>query len=60
MAGIFPTTAMMAHSCIPNVSHIVDEQYRVTIMAAVSIPKGHVLYVSYTHTLQGNNLNRFF
>jgi len=51
---------MMAHSCIPNVSHIVDEQYRVTIMAAVSIPKGHVLYVSYTHTLQGNNLNRFF
>ena len=49
-------TAVMAHCCIPNVSHTIDEQDRVTVRAALSIQKGENLYVSYTHTLQGLTL----
>jgi len=53
VAGIFPATAMMAHNCIPNMSHVIDEQDRVTVRAAVPIQKGENLFVSYTLTLRG-------
>jgi hypothetical protein len=50
--GIFPETAMMAHECIPNTKHFVDENLEMRVIAAMDIEKGEKILTSYTHPLK--------
>ncbi|GAB0098859.1 SET domain-containing protein [Sergentomyia squamirostris] len=52
---IFPTLAILAHSCVPNLTHTIylDGDFRMICRAAVDIPKGDMLYTTYTYTQNG-------
>lgn len=50
--GIYPTTAMMAHRCIANTKHFVDEDLKMKVIATVPIKKGEMIFTSYTHPLK--------
>lgn len=52
---IFPKLAIFAHSCVPNLTHSIslDGSFQMVCRAAVDIPKGEMLYTTYTYTLTG-------
>uniref|UniRef100_A0A1B0CV13 Putative histone tail methylase n=1 Tax=Lutzomyia longipalpis TaxID=7200 RepID=A0A1B0CV13_LUTLO len=52
---VFPKLAIFAHSCVPNLTHSIslDGTFRMDCRAAVDIPKGGMLYTTYTFTLTG-------
>lgn len=50
--GIYFDTAMMAHECIPNTKHFVDENLEMRVIATTEIKKGEKIITSYTHPLR--------
>ncbi|XP_063848062.1 SET domain-containing protein SmydA-8-like isoform X2 [Scylla paramamosain] len=56
--GLFPTFAMMEHSCTPNTRHSFTEERRVVLRAAVDIRRGEHLSTMYTHILWGTAARR--
>lgn len=50
--GIYPLTAMMAHECIPNTKHFVDNNLEMKVIACTPIKKGEMILTSYTHPLK--------
>ncbi|XP_054267865.1 histone-lysine N-methyltransferase set-18-like isoform X1 [Macrosteles quadrilineatus] len=48
--AILPTASIMCHSCVPNTKHTFRNT-RVTVRAAVNIPKGQDVTLMYTHML---------
>jgi len=48
----------MAHNCIANVGHIIDDQFRMIARASVPVKRGESLFLSYTHTAQGTKERR--
>ncbi|XP_034951071.1 SET domain-containing protein SmydA-8 [Chelonus insularis] len=50
--ALYPTVALMSHSCVSNTSHsIFPADYKVVLRTTVRVPKGQELYGSYTHSL---------
>ncbi|CAD6216292.1 GSCOCG00004443001-RA-CDS [Cotesia congregata] len=50
--ALYPTVAIMSHSCISNTSHSVcSNDFKVILRTTVKVPKGKELYGSYTHSL---------
>lgn len=52
ICGIFPTAALMAHSCICNTHLAIDDLYNMTVRASVAIPKGAAILFNYTNSMQ--------
>lgn len=50
--GIYPTTAMMAHECIPNTKHFIDTNFEMKVIACTDIKKGEMILTTYSHALQ--------
>lgn len=51
--GLYPTFAMLEHSCTPNTKHTFNKQRQVVLKAAVDIKRGEHLSTMYTHILWG-------
>lgn len=57
--GLYPTVAMMNHSCVSNTSHSISpNDYRIRLRTTLKIPAGGELYASYTHSLLPTMLRR--
>ncbi|KAM0735042.1 SET domain-containing protein SmydA-8, isoform B [Formica fusca] len=57
--GLYPTVAMMNHSCVSNTSHSISPiDYRIRLRTTLKIPTGGELYASYTHSLLPTMLRR--
>lgn len=57
--GIYPTVAMMNHSCVSNTSHTISPvDYRIRLRTTLKVPAGGELYASYTHSLLPTMLRR--
>ncbi|XP_011162713.2 SET domain-containing protein SmydA-8 [Solenopsis invicta] len=57
--GLYPTVAMMNHSCVSNTSHSISPiDYRIRLRTTLKIPAGGELYASYTHSLLPTMLRR--
>ncbi|XP_046688196.1 SET domain-containing protein SmydA-8-like [Homalodisca vitripennis] len=50
LLALLPTAFIMCHSCIPNTKHTFKNT-RITVRAAVDIPKGQDITTMYTHML---------
>ncbi|XP_070506795.1 SET domain-containing protein SmydA-8-like [Chironomus tepperi] len=50
--GIFFETAMMAHECISNTKHFVDENLEMRVFSTQQIKKGEMILTSYSHPLK--------
>ncbi|XP_053674864.1 SET domain-containing protein SmydA-8 [Anopheles nili] len=55
LRGLYPRLAVMAHSCVPNVVHLIhpSDGFRLEARVAVDVPEGEKLYTTYTYTLTG-------
>lgn len=53
ICGLYPTAALLQHSCLPNVSYRFDMKngFKVSVKAARDIKNGESLSTSYTHVL---------
>ena len=52
--GLDRSCAQMAHSCVVNTNHSIDEKrFEMTVRASVPIAKGQPIFLSYANTLQG-------
>nr|XP_012234311.1 PREDICTED: LOW QUALITY PROTEIN: protein msta, isoform B-like [Linepithema humile] len=57
--GLYPTVAMMNHSCVSNTSHSISPiDYRIRLRTTLKVPAGGELYASYTHSLLPTLLRR--
>ncbi|XP_014610022.1 PREDICTED: protein msta, isoform B [Polistes canadensis] len=57
--ALYPTVAMMNHSCVSNTCHSVSpSDYRVFLRTTTMVPEGGELYGSYTHSLLPTMLRR--
>lgn len=57
--ALYPTVALMNHSCVSNTSHsIYPDDYRVLLRASVRVAKGGELFGSYTSSLLPTLLRR--
>lgn len=53
LRALYPSAFLLAHDCVPNTTHIDDEQtFRIVVRASVVIKKGTPITLSYAHTLQ--------
>jgi hypothetical protein len=50
--GIYFQTAMMAHDCVPNTKHFVNENLEMNVIATIPIKKGEMILTTYTHPLK--------
>lgn len=50
--GIYPLTAMMAHECVRNTKHYVNDDFEMRVIASTFIKKGEMILMSYTHPLK--------
>jgi len=48
----------MIHDCVPNTQHVIDGNFKMTVRASVSIPKGAPISTFYTQTLEGTLVRR--
>ncbi|XP_058831016.1 SET domain-containing protein SmydA-8-like [Topomyia yanbarensis] len=51
--GLFPKTALMTHSCIPNTLLSIDGSSNVRVYTTVPVKMGEILHNSYTRSLLG-------
>lgn len=51
LRGLFPISALLNHSCVPNVTHLFDKNQRMLFKSTVFIPKDAELLTSYTSLL---------
>lgn len=64
MRCLYPKTALLSHSCVPNVRHSIfakseiNDDYQIYVRAATKLEKGQELLLSYTHTLAPTLLRR--
>lgn len=49
--GLYPTTAMMSHECIPNTKHFTDTNFEMKTIACKDIKRGEMIFTSYSHPL---------
>ncbi|EZA57735.1 SET domain-containing protein SmydA-8 isoform X1 [Ooceraea biroi] len=57
--GLYPTVAMMNHSCVSNTSHSISPiDYKMRLRTTLKIPAGGELHASYTHSLLPTMLRR--
>ncbi|XP_061938952.1 SET domain-containing protein SmydA-8-like isoform X1 [Apis cerana] len=57
--AIYPTVALMNHSCISNTCHSISPtDYKIRLRTTLKIPPGGELYGSYTHSLLPTMLRR--
>ena len=56
--GLYPTFAMLEHSCTPNTRHSFTSERRVVLRAAMDILRGEHLSTMYTHILWGTAARR--
>lgn len=55
--GLYPTSFLLSHDCVPNTNHTDEEgTYQLTIRASTRIPEGHPVTLSYAYTLQVKSL----
>ena len=50
--GLYELGSMMSHTCRPNTRHVFNEDFQMSVIATVDIPKGHIISVSYAQPLQ--------
>ncbi|XP_060522094.1 SET domain-containing protein SmydA-8-like [Cylas formicarius] len=53
LRGLYVETAMMAHSCVPNVCMSADDSYRLSCHARVDIKRGDTIAATYANLLKG-------
>ncbi|XP_004931692.3 SET domain-containing protein SmydA-8 [Bombyx mori] len=54
LRGIYLTSSMMDHSCLPNTKHVfVGDEYHLAVIATVPIAKGELITATYTQSLWG-------
>nr|XP_014102104.1 SET domain-containing protein SmydA-8 [Bactrocera oleae] len=58
LRGLYPRTALMAHSCVANVQISNDENYLMKVFATCDVTKGELLYNCYTNVLLGTDERR--
>lgn len=58
LRGLYPRTALMAHSCVANVQISNDENYLMKAYATHDVMKGELLYNCYTNVLLGTDERR--
>ncbi|XP_055678969.1 SET domain-containing protein SmydA-8-like [Lutzomyia longipalpis] len=51
--ALYPQASMIAHSCVPNTTHVFSEDFEFVLIATVDIAKGSPIFVTYGQTLQG-------
>lgn len=57
--GIYPTSFLLSHDCVPNTNHTDEEDtYKLTVRASTRIPLGHPITLSYAYTLQSTQKRR--
>ncbi|KAL1494356.1 hypothetical protein ABEB36_009968 [Hypothenemus hampei] len=57
--GIYPTSFLLSHDCVPNTNHTDEEEtFKLTIRASIHIPAGYPITLSYAYTLQGTQKRR--
>ncbi|XP_045617553.2 enolase-phosphatase E1 isoform X2 [Procambarus clarkii] len=56
--GLYPTFAMLEHSCTPNTKHAFAKDRQVVVKAAVDIKRGEHISTMYTHILWGTAARR--
>ena len=49
--GLYPQTAMVAHSCVPNTKHVFDEDLNMILRTTTNVAKGDAITITYTQTL---------
>ncbi|XP_037049425.1 SET domain-containing protein SmydA-8-like [Bradysia coprophila] len=54
---IFPKTAIMAHSCVPNTSHSIhpSNEFKIVVRASININQDDILHTTYTNLLDGTS-----
>ncbi|XP_034481961.1 SET domain-containing protein SmydA-8 [Drosophila innubila] len=50
--ALFPSGAMIAHDCVPNLRHRFDDDMNIVFLAKRNIAKGEILSISYTQALR--------
>ncbi|XP_059610034.1 SET domain-containing protein SmydA-8-like [Phlebotomus argentipes] len=50
--GLYPTAAMISHSCVPNTAHTFSEDFDFILIATVAITKGSPIFTTYGQTLE--------
>jgi len=58
LTGLFPSAAMLMHSCIKNTKLVHDSDFNMTVYAREPIKSGEVIYHSYSQLLVPTNLRR--
>ncbi|XP_018323957.1 SET domain-containing protein SmydA-8-like [Agrilus planipennis] len=61
LSALYPTAYLMEHSCICNTYHVFDDEdqnYKITVRAALPIKKGDHITTMYTHALWGTQARR--
>ncbi|KAG5877975.1 hypothetical protein JTB14_032236 [Gonioctena quinquepunctata] len=51
VTALYPTAYLMEHSCLPNTTYNFDDDYKITIKAALPIRAGEHISTMYTHCL---------
>lgn len=46
--GLYPVSALLNHSCVPNTTHLFDKNQRMIVKTTAFIPKGSEILTSYT------------
>lgn len=49
--GLYPKTALMTHSCLPNTLLSVDGNFNLRVYATVPVKMGEMLHINYTRSL---------
>uniref|UniRef100_A0A0K8WBW2 Protein msta, isoform A n=2 Tax=Bactrocera latifrons TaxID=174628 RepID=A0A0K8WBW2_BACLA len=58
LRGLYPRTALMAHSCVANVQISNDENYLMKVFTTRDVTQGELLYNCYTNVLLGTDERR--
>ncbi|XP_030757180.1 SET domain-containing protein SmydA-8-like isoform X2 [Sitophilus oryzae] len=57
--GLYPTSFLLSHDCVPNTNHTDHEDtYQLTIRASTDILEGQPITLSYAYTLQSTQKRR--
>lgn len=59
ITALYPTTYLLEHNCLPNTTHIFDNDgYKLTLKASLPVKAGDHLSTMYTHCLWGTQARR--
>ncbi|KAJ8681158.1 hypothetical protein QAD02_016945 [Eretmocerus hayati] len=60
LRALYPVGALTNHHCVPNTRHLVDGNGRLLTYAAMDIPAGHEITMTYTELLWDTTMRRQF